>query len=373
MRRIIELDALRGVAALTIALAHVGLIHGSPWALSAVDLFFLLSGYLITTNVLRDRHGTGFLRDFYTRRALRIWPAYYLGLGACLLLNRTLSWDAPPDAWPYYLTFTQNVHDYLGGPSPRFSGMFIHTWTLAIEEQFYLVWPLLLYRAGRRTTLLVILTFAALPPVMRAAGYSPYLMLTRCDGLALGSLLAVVLADRDRVARHLASYCRAFAAVGLGALALPWLAGAGGNADRVVVALFTTRACLVYFGLVGLAVCLQGRPALRPLRGRRICHVGVISYGLYLYHPLVFAAMPGLYKRLVFRKLGLTSTVLMDLAMISVCFILAELSWRYVEMPVHALRERLTPRRVRLDATYRGPHKGPAVASGRGETAAGVV
>ena len=374
MRRILELDALRGIAALTIVLAHVGLIPGSTWALSAVDLFFVLSGYLITTNVLRKRREPGFLSVYYIRRALRIWPPYYLALGACLLLNQTLNWDSPPDAWPYYLTFTQNVHEYLGWPLPRFSGMFLHTWTLAIEEQFYILWPLLLLRSGRRVTLTVILTFSAVAPVLRAWGYSPILMLTRCDGLALGSLLAVVLFDRDRVSRHVTSYCRAFAAIGMGALVLPWLAGLTwpeSATGQVVGALFTSRACLVYFGLVGLTICLQGRPALMPLRDGRLCHIGAISYGLYLYHTLVLASMPALYKRIVFRRLGLTSTVLMDLVMVAVSFALAELSWHYLEMPIQSLKERLTLRRVGLDATYQGPHEGLAVAS-KGSEKSGV-
>jgi peptidoglycan/LPS O-acetylase OafA/YrhL len=216
--------------------------------------------------------------------------------------------------------------------------------------------------------LAVVLAFVALPPVMRVLGYSPFLLLSRCDGLAIGSVLAMVVFDRDRLARNLASSCCAFAAIGLGALVLPELAGwawPGVNANRVVEALFTTRACLVYFSLAGLTICLHGRPVLKFLRDPRLCHMGTISYGLYLYHPLVFAAMPGPYKRLVFNRLGLTSTHLMDFAMVAVCFLLAELSWRYVEMPIHDLKERLTSRRAVPPGVYQGPHKGPAVATER--------
>jgi len=379
MRRILELDALRGVFALVIILAHIGILSGSPWVLSTVDLFFVLSGYFITVNVLKNRHAPGFLGVFFTRRSLRIWPAYYLALGACLLLNRSLKWDTPPDAWPQYLTFTQNVQAYLNRPLPSFSGMFLHTWTLAIEEQFYVLWPLLLFRAGRRTLLGVVLTFAALPTLGRALGYSPYLLLTRCDGLAFGSLLALLLFDRDRVARRIGAYRWGFAAVGLGALALPALAGeglarqleawAGIPWERLGPALFTTRMCLVYFGLAGLVLCLQGHPALRPLRDRRLCYIGTVSYGLYLYHPLVFAALPGLYKRFIFRKLGLTNTLLMNLTMIAVCFVLAELSRRYIEGPILALKERLTFKTAGLDPTYRGPHETPTRRAGALEPA----
>ena len=173
MRRILELDALRGIAAIVIVIAHLGLIRGTAWVLSAVDLFFVLSGYLITANILKNRQAPRFLSVFFTRRALRIWPAYYLAMVVCLLVSRTVKWDQPPDAWPYYLTFTQNVHDYVKIPSPLFSKMFLHTWTLAIEEQFYVLWPLLLFRAGPRTRLAVILTFAAIPPILRGLHYNP--------------------------------------------------------------------------------------------------------------------------------------------------------------------------------------------------------
>jgi peptidoglycan/LPS O-acetylase OafA/YrhL len=377
MRRVLELDALRGIFALTIVMAHIGLVENTRWVSSTVDLFFVLSGYFITTNILKNRHTPGFLPVFFTRRALRIWPAYYVALAACLLLNRALKWDTPPDAWPYYLTFTQNVHAYLKLPTPSFSGMFLHTWTLAIEEQFYIVWPLLLFRAGPRARLGVVLTFAALPPVARVLGFSPYLLLTRCDGLAVGSLLALVVFDRDRVARRIAAYRAAFAAVGLAALLVPelapWTLPGGG---RLGAALFTSRACVVYFGLGGLTLCLQDHPLTGFLRDRRLCYIGTVSYGLYLYHPLVFAAMPGPYRRFVVRRLGVSSTLVMDLAMLAVCFALAELSRRYLEGPILALKERLTYRVAGVDPAqyglghargpaYRGPHAVPARAEAR--------
>jgi peptidoglycan/LPS O-acetylase OafA/YrhL len=240
--------------------------------------------------------------------------------------------------------------------------MFQHTWTLAIEEQFYLLWPLLLCRAGRRTLAATVVTFAALPPLGRALGYSPFLLLTRCDGLAFGSLLALLVFDRGRVTRHLGAFRLGFAAVGLAALVLPELA----DTSSLDPALFTTRACLVYFGLSGLVLCTQGHPVTFFLRDRRLCYIGTVSYGLYLYHPMVFAALPGPYKRLVFRRLGLTSTLLMDLTMLAVCFVLAELSRRYLEGPILALKERLTYRTAGLDPALYGVVPSPAEPSYRG-------
>jgi peptidoglycan/LPS O-acetylase OafA/YrhL len=182
---------------------------------------------------------------------------------------------------------------------------------------------------------------------MRGLGFSPFLLLTRCDGLALGALLAVTLSDPQGLARRASAYRSAFALTGLSALMVPSLferLWPGLTPDRAAGALFTTRACLVYFGLAGFVFCTQGHPALAPLRDRRLCHIGLISYGLYLYHPLVFGAVPRLYQRFVERKLALTSTLLRDLVMLAVCFALAELSRRLLEDPIVALKERLTYR-----------------------------
>lgn len=362
MRRIPELDALRGIAALVIVMAHVGFLPGTGWVLSAVDLFFVLSGYLITENILKNRYAAGFLPVFLARRSLRIWPAYYLAFGVCLILNRRLKWDAAPDAWLNYLTYTQNVQAYLGRPIPGFSGMFLHTWTLAIEEQFYLLWPLLLWRAPRRSMPLIALTLVAAPALLRSLGYPSFLLLTRCDGLALGGLLALLLDRPEGDARHARADPRGFAAIGLAALVGPWLAEMALRSLHVTQGfhdgLFTSRACLVYFGLCGTVLCLGGDPRLKFLRDPRLCYVGTVSYGLYLYHPLVFGALPGLYKRLVFRRLGLTSTLLMDLVMLAVCFALAEASRRWVEAPILALKERLRYGSPRNPQKYPGLHLG---------------
>ena len=120
--------------------------------------------------------------------------------------------------------------------------------------------------------------------------------------------------------------------------------------------LFITRVCLVYFGLSGFVLCLQGHPALTLLRDRRLCYLGTISYGLYLYHPMVFGGLPSLCKRL-FRRFGMSpSTLMVDLALLFLCFVAAEVSRRYVEGPILALKERLTFKARDAERGYRGPH-----------------
>ena len=149
MRRVAELDSLRGLAALTIIVYHLWFMH-VPQLSTAVDLFFVLSGFLITTIILDNEATEGFLVTFYVRRSLRIWPIYYLSLLALVLLNPFLPTPEPMDGLPYYLTYTQKLPLYWAGVEPPFSSAFEHTWTLAVEEQFYLLWPALVCLLGRR-------------------------------------------------------------------------------------------------------------------------------------------------------------------------------------------------------------------------------
>src|SRR4051812_9144594 len=111
MPRVPELDALRAFAAGIVLLFHLrpeGFVFG--W--TGVDLFFVLSGYLITTIILQHQAAPGFLRNFYVRRGLRIWPLYYLTLFGLVALNPFLPRPQPMAGLPYYLTYTQNVPSY---------------------------------------------------------------------------------------------------------------------------------------------------------------------------------------------------------------------------------------------------------------------
>ena len=146
--RIPELDALRGIAAVVIVIFHSN-VRRFPWGWAAVDLFFVLSGFLITGIVLRHGGSRGFLSRFYIRRALRIFPAYYLVVLGLVVFRNMLPRPVDPRGLIYELTYTQFLPYYWFAEAPRYSPYLGHTWTLAIEEQFYLVWPALILLAGR--------------------------------------------------------------------------------------------------------------------------------------------------------------------------------------------------------------------------------
>ncbi|HWE37365.1 MAG TPA: acyltransferase [Isosphaeraceae bacterium] len=366
MRRVPELDALRGIAAITIVMYHLRYMLAFPLLGTAVDLFFVLSGYLITTILLdgEGRPAGPFLRAFYARRALRIWPIYYLTLAALLAVNRRLPWPQPTSAWPFFATYTQFVQAYWSGPFPPFSRHFLHTWTLAIEEQFYLFWPLLVRWSGRRRLGLLIVPLLATPIVLRSRGMFGHLLLTRCDGLAWGAVLALVLRDGDRVRRRPAAYRLGFAAVIGAALSFaawrrpflialiplapswPWL--------KVAESLSIARMAAFHFGVVGLVACLAGSRWVRILRRKPLVFLGQISYGLYLYHPFVFVLVA-----VAHQSLGIKGSVWIDTGKVALCLAVASLSWWFVERPLLALKERFRDRDIEPSGLFRGPHAAP--------------
>jgi peptidoglycan/LPS O-acetylase OafA/YrhL len=358
VRRIPELDGLRAVAALVIVVFHLN-PPAFPAGWAGVDLFFVLSGYLITAIILKYRDAPGFIGRFYVRRGLRIWPIYYLVFLLLIAVNPWLPRPYPLDAWPYYATYTQNLTLYLRRPMPPFNPAFDHTWTLALEEQFYLVWPVLVILAGRRRLVALALAAIALAYAARAgfqsflvvpvviAPFSERLLIARCDGFALGGLLAALLdPDGPYVARP-AAVRRVI--LGAGLLAVAYLGfhlardgvgflGLPTPPDPAGTILAIDVAC---FGLVGAVLLNLGRPLLAPLRHPVLVHLGLVSYGIYMYHYPIYWAVDGLGARDDFlydqpwtiRALKVALTLIVALA-----------SWHLLERPILALKDRFAYR-----------------------------
>ncbi len=335
MDRVKELDGLRGVAAVVILGFHLRPGGAFPMGWAAVDVFFVLSGYLITSIILRHDATWSFLKAFCLRRGLRIWPPYYLALTALVLIDYTLGDRLPLAYLPSFLTFTQGL-PWLAGPGVQAPSYFGHTWTLAMEEQFYLVWPALVFLLGRRWVGPLSALVVMLAVYGRASGFPPHLLALRCDGFATGSLLASLLANPAQVARFAGVFRGAFASVGLGLLAYVLLAEMGpsvglfhvGGSPRFVLNLLF--ACLV-----GLIVLSKDAGWLRPLRSRLLVHLGQISYGLYLYHSLTFFLVFVLAK-----CLGYSHSLGLDAMAFVATWVVALASWRLMERPLLRLKER---------------------------------
>lgn len=353
--RIREFDSLRGLAALAIIAFHLNPPAVFPgW--TGVDLFFVLSGYLITGIILRHGGTRGFLAAFYMRRGLRIWPIYYLTLAVLVIVVRRMPHPLPLDSLPYYLTYTQNIPLYVRGTAPTLRP-FDHTWTLALEEQFYILWPAMVLLAGRTRVVWVCLATIALAWMAREGGYlawSPFsdrTLLGRCDGFALGGLLAAILqhgASRKIVAGLALTLVGSLAYFVWGGISSGGLIHFLGMPTPARPSNTILVVGLLYFAIVGLVACGAGRPWLAPLRLAPLAYLGKISYGLYLYHYPIIWAIDGYEFVYVqpwpvrFEKLGAT-------------LLAAVVSWHLIESPILRLKDRFAYRSGSLTAPAPAP------------------
>ncbi len=345
MRRIAEFDALRGIAATVIVIYHLRFLHSAPVLGSAVDLFFVLSGYLITTILLSTAKSPGHVRNFYARRALRIWPVYYLGFVWIALLWR---WLPEPKSWaglPEYLLYLQFVPKLWGGETRTFTELAAFTWTLAIEEQFYLIWPALVWWLGRRRLPLAIVPLIVLPAVLRCLGWPAMLLMTRCDGLALGALLAwLTSGDFEASPARRLRLKRGLLATAGGLLVYLGISTYLWNYQQVVRnplqrGLDQFALDLGYFVIVGTVLLAAGGRRFGWLRNPLLVHAGQISYGLYFYHPFVIFGMSQVRKALEIK-----GSLWFDILRVALCFAVAEVSWRCLERPILRLKDRFVER-----------------------------
>ncbi len=354
--------ALDGVRAL--AIAFVLCYHGSatlvPGGYVGVDTFFVLSGFLITSILVREQANSGHiaLLSFWARRARRLLPALVVMVGAVLLWTHFFArgdyQDLGSDARSVLFYFA-NWHfssgasyvDLGSAPSP-----FLHTWSLAIEEQFYLVWPLLLLGAfklglSRAKLLTLTLLAAAGSAVLMVCLYDPmrdptaiyYNTATRAQALLIGAALAFVLAWWSHIVRRLgAKAWGSLAAVGCVGLVVL-------SATMTIGGTFTyegglTCAALCAAALVG-GVTLAGSSFVsRCLSLKPIRYVGRISYGVYLWHWPIFVGLDG-------ARTGLDGPALFLIRLV-VTFTIAIASFHLIEMPIR--RGALQSREARIQA-----------------------
>ena len=317
-RRFDSLDALRCFSILAVLWHHSPRIEMTPLTRGflGVDLFFVLSGFLITTLLLREREDSGriALKAFYWRRMLRIFPLYYavLIVQAVLMLVPKSGTDTARDffnAFPWYLTYTANW-----GPK---EDTFAHAWSLSVEEQFYLLWPPLVAVLAPAQARKVLLSFLGLAlaldfGVFGAGSIDLARRLAPFAAVAWGALLATLLAQRasfDRLAAVVSQ--TGFLTLPVAALAaLIWVPGDIGGLPRLCIHL--SMAALV------AAVVVPPKHALMGLfRNRLVVHVGAISYGVYLLHQLcnvsvykLLGQMSGPWHTPAFFVLSTTITVL---------------------------------------------------------------
>lgn len=336
------LDGLRAVAALTVVVAHSEyLFHGVPGDLG-VSAFFVLSGFLITRLLVREREQTGevSLRRFYLRRTMRIFPAYYAFLAFSFALDARAGQAWSPALLGSAVTYTVN---YFNAFNHHPTTSIAHAWSLGVEEQFYLIWPMvfvLLAARGRRPLIAGVSLMALAALAWRSwltlgahadVSYVYNAFDTRFDNLAVGCLLALVV-DYKLVVTAAESVARRawFPLLTLALLLVSRLAMPGGYHYSIG---FTVDAVLVAVLIVQLLQLCQTR-GWSWLEWRAVRYLGAISYPIYLYHQ--WGASIG-------RRFPLHEPAIEFAAGVLATIALASGSYFIIERPFLKLKARYAP------------------------------
>ena len=344
LMRLARLDGIRALAILLVILTHHRIITQVGWA--GVDLFFVLSGFLITRILRSSFTQTTYWSRFYLKRAVRILPPFVILVGFCAIVSH----HHPFFSFLGYVLFLGNVVTLTRYDIPLLGVL----WSLAVEEHFYLAWPLAIKFIGRRQLLLILGGVLLFEPLVRALAtphlrdWSPIYFLTpfRLDSLAAGALIAILVED---------------------ASAETWLRRWSGVGTVVSVAAFAVLSLFVptfsresnsvsfnaigYSLIAGIAFFFVARVLLVPtdwlgtlLSTKPIVYLGRVSYGIYLYHQVVFTILRkalhipfdnpdvGALRRLFPMEFAITLVV-------------AAISFRFYETPILRWGNRLAIRR----------------------------
>jgi peptidoglycan/LPS O-acetylase OafA/YrhL len=350
--RVAGIDGLRAVAVIAVVLFHARVV-GAELGWAGVELFFVISGFLITRILLALRAHPRYLQIFYARRALRILPVYYFVVLVSVVLASGAGTPLSSLDLPFYVVYIQNYFPQI--PTGMAGGIPLtsHTWTLAVEEQFYWIWPVVVLLFGQRSLRAIVIGCVIGAPLARLAMLlvtgNPYTVVAtlpaQVDALGVGAALA--FAERDGLAPRLG---RRFAVVAMvaGIVLLAVLVVTGGGlaafadtriwAASPINALLLSAFAALFGGIVALTVFGAGR-ALRFLDWGPLVHIGRISYGLYIYNPLAL-----LLASLAFTLAGSTASAggVGEIVLGTVLtYLLAATSWRYLETPFLRLRSKV--------------------------------
>lgn len=359
---IAELDALRAFGIMMVILNHmwpyashrIWVVLRLAWIL--MDSFFVLSGFLITGILLDSRARPDYYRSFYTRRALRILPVYYaviVVLTGWAVLRGSYpemlrNWGSP--FW--FFVYLGNIPTAIAGAWPQaVHESFVPLWSLQIEEQFYLLFPFLVHRLRMETLARILLAMACLSPVLRIAIYllNPANTLVqdvflgcRMEGLALGAWIAIRFRQSswDMSKRRLSLMTLIWVIITV--VSAAWSGYDNERPFNRTVGFLISSVASAH--VVLWLILFRGSRLTRCLRLSTVQYFGKISYGAYLFHWPIGAALVAVSARSGIRVLGQGyGKVAADLVLTAIC---ASLSWRFFESPLLRLKDRLSRREL---------------------------
>jgi peptidoglycan/LPS O-acetylase OafA/YrhL len=366
----VVLDGVRGVAILMVLGVHLigdspaytvlgrAIVKAANYGIWGVDLFFVLSGFLITGLLYDSKGSSHYFRNFYIRRTLRIFPLYYGVLALLFIVLPVLPTPYPAGLaesarhqgwlWLYASNIYLAIHRTWALP---YVG---HFWSLAVEEQFYLIWPIVILSFGRRSLLGICVAVTVLALVLRSllglagAGALAPLVLTPCrfDALCVGGFVALAVRSvgLERVARAAGMWLGPLVCMVL--LVSGWIAMRGRLSDMVL----PIRGTLIALVFGALLVVSLAAPAdtwwSRLLRSRVLCFLGTRSYGLYVFHGIVAYGMwehPAAVNALSARIGSGPAMVVAAVLGAGVSILIAAVSYEVFEKHFLRLKDRLAP------------------------------
>lgn len=343
-QRLVPLDALRGLAIAAVVFWHYGIVFvndnpiriafGLAW--TGVDLFFVLSGYLIGGQLMDNRERHAYFVPFYARRAFRILPLYLLCLGLFSLLGYAARDETP--FWSYFLFLQNFVWAAKGDWGPEWTQV---TWSLAIEEHFYLLLPLVIRVAPRRHLGVIVVVLAALGPlsrtVMLLGGTTPltaFLVSTsRFDPLFIGVLAAWLMRHRAVASFFTRRRDALVATTVLFAAGMAVITFIRWEPITFPKAIFGYMCIGLFYGSFLLMVVTGPLPAWTSLPVKVLSWLGIGAYSIYLFHIPV----------LVLARLVVPVRGMVEVVALVVTLLLAIVCWRIIERPAIAFaRQRFT-------------------------------
>lgn len=361
MKHLKSLDGIRAIAIAMVMCFHFG-YFAPGWI--GVQIFFTLSGYLITGILLKNKQRPLglYIGTFFWHRALRILPLLWFFLIVVAIFYVAIGVPASfPSDWPWLLGFLANIARLRAtdvGPA------FVHIWSLAVEQQFYLIWPLLVYLmpiAIFRRFVVCLLLFS---PLLRLAlfhttvllghdaemaGKAIYVLpLTQLDAFAAGAAIAVFSLEQLRnPARRFIAALIATGALGAAVLAAGYYGGESAYVGSLGYAMYLLHShgyvwgysMLNLLAMLGMICALRRLPWLRFLESAFLTWIGRISFGMYVYHvPLLLLGEAAMAKAVPHPSPIIRATFF--LTWVLAVLIVSNLSYRWIEAPFLAMKNR---------------------------------
>lgn len=343
-----QLDAIRGWAIFLVLLLHfyADQVRILGIGRMGVDLFFVLSGFLITGILLDTKDKPGYFRNFYVKRILRIFPVYFFVLALILYVIPVIFINAVPSI-QYYLQhqawfwlYAQNwLFSIDGYPT---DWVLMHTWSLCIEEQFYMFFPLLVYKFNTKNIIRILIFFIIGANVLRLihieginSNYKYVNTFARLDTISVGALIAVLIRTNREILEKYTSYVMIFALVALAVM----IGYNKGGSFQDFYSSFTFFA--LFFGAVVVWSMSANIPRIfKPaVNSKLMIFLGKYSYGIYLYH----AAIHFMFTKTLldhFQAVNTPAVLLVKTGILLFSIGISVLSFHLLELPFLRLKKK---------------------------------